>query len=305
MKLDNNKQYEQGLDQAFNLFQADFKDTLDKNFAAQKPDFFQCVYPLFVLLESLTNPDYFTNPNAEILLQKAFEQGNNAVVRVTSRRLVLQETKSEENMLLRQGLLERYITTPYYEELYSDCLILLNAYYTNHYRGAYIALRTILEDLHRHLYYKDHLQEFCAIQQNENYDEHTHFSLGYTNFNKYLKSTDFLKVLCDYNKKFDKQKANNIFNWSAELYSDTSSYIHASKMQFMSHFKSNSNIKFDENLAKNLKDTTKEVITLAIVLLICAHRPTFLRFSDYSKFIILTTFVDNKTRINFRKALNV
>lgn len=302
MKL--TEEHEKALESDFNAYIEDFKNKFNDSLDSSEKNFFESVYPLFVLLKSLTHPHYHTNPNAEIQLQKAFEQGDYELVRKLGRNLVLQLDKNQENQLLQEGISERVIHTPYYKELSSDNLMLLNAYYTNNYRGAYIALRTILEDLCRHLYYKDHLQEFIAIQQHEKYDEHTDFSLGFKPINDYLRKTTFLNILSGYNKKFDAERKNNIFSWNIELYGKTSAYVHASKIEFMSGYTSNSSMSFDDDESKKIITTTKDVITLAIIFLICAHRPLFLRFSDYSKSLILKTFC-KPTRIKFRKAINV
>ncbi|MCP4699411.1 MAG: hypothetical protein GY862_21575 [Gammaproteobacteria bacterium] len=72
----------------------------------------------------------------------------------------------------------------------------------------------------------------------------------------------------------------------------------------MSNSITNSGMVFDENESDKLIDTGKEVMTLAVILLICAHKAEFLRFSDYAKSLILKIF-DDDVRHNFRKRMNV
>jgi hypothetical protein len=143
--------------------------------------FFKSTYPLFVLIESLNSTDYFYDPSKELVLQEALLHGDENMVTEVARNLNLRDLNDTEK-LLKKGMLKQQFT-PYFQELYSDLLMLLNNYHTNNYRGCYISLRHVLEDLYRHLYYKDHFQEFLAI------------TTGYTEYALDLKPSFFRKYL--------------------------------------------------------------------------------------------------------------
>jgi len=289
-----------------NEFQASFCQNIEEHQAKSRNDLFKTAYPLFVLLESLSDSEYSTNPSIELILQEAFIENNHDIINKLSHNLSTNKNHSKDEQRLLQIALKRTQFTPYFYELYSDVLLLLNAYYMNNYRGAHIALRTILEDVYRHLYYKDHREEFYAIQ-NPDCDEHN-FGLSPLKFREYLPQTSFLNPLNKLSRNFETvtdNKGDSVFGWNTSLYSKTSAYVHASKLDFMGNFKKNSDMAFNEESSKNLCDIAKEVITLSVVFLICAHRTELLRLSDYAKSLILCVFSDKKTRHNFRKQLNI
>jgi hypothetical protein len=317
-----------------NEFQASFRQNTEEHRGKSRRELFKSAYPLFVLLESLADADFFANPSTEIIISEAFFAQEEAIKKrqdallhnnhreVSIQNSVIEKTQktitelsrnlyvyknaiTEDQALLQKGL-RRTQFTPYFYELYSDTLLLLDAYYINNYRGAYIALRTILEDIYRHLYYKDHPEEFYAIQ-NHDCDEHD-FGLSPQKFREYLPQTSFLKRLCKMPGNFADNvydnKGDTVFAWNKSLYSRTSAYVHASKVEFMGKFKKNFDMNFSEEASRNLIDTTKDVVTLSVIFLVCAYRAEFLRLNDYAKSLILLTF-DKETRHNFRKQLNV
>ena len=130
-------------------------------------DFFKKVYPLYVLLESLSNFRYFIDPSKKILMYQYAKAGKKDHFVEAARTLFNNDPKSQ---VLRKGILEETFT-PYYVELYSDGLMLLNQFYLNNYRGCYLMIRCILEDLYRHIYYKDHKEagstHLSSLEQQE------------------------------------------------------------------------------------------------------------------------------------------
>ncbi|MCP4701470.1 MAG: hypothetical protein GY862_32135 [Gammaproteobacteria bacterium] len=192
---------------SFSLYCQDYSDSHCNNLAEHKRDpegfgFFRTVYPLFVLMESLKNSDYFVDPSQEILLREAIakkDEKDEKDIAEIARKLGV---KNDETDFIKEGVMKRHFT-PYFNELSSDMLMLLNNYYSNNYRGCYISLRCALEDLYRHLYYKDHAEEFHALM---NGSSEYGLKLNPEFFREYLGRTSFLKQLKEVNTKFEKKK---------------------------------------------------------------------------------------------------
>ncbi|KHD09405.1 hypothetical protein PN36_28380 [Candidatus Thiomargarita nelsonii] len=287
----------------FALYRRDLENSLQaslKSHPSPQHTFFKVTYPLFVLLESLSNSDYFVDPSQQILLNEYLEQGDKKNIAKIARKLM---NKDEQSQFIKRGVLKNQFT-PYLKELYSDTLLLLNNYYLNHYRGCYITLRCLLEDLYRHLYYKDHPQEFWAMMTD--FDEHS-LSLSPRFFREYLPRTSFLQPLSRMTHQFKPIKGDedkNIFQWNDELYSKTSSYVHASKLAYMSRFSSNAEFAFNPDESEQFTKTAVNVITLSVVFLILAHFEYVLKFNDYETSLILETF-EPKVKHNFRQFVNI
>lgn len=284
----------------FALYQSGFEKSLQaslKSHPSPSHTFFKTTYPLFVLLESLSNSDYFVDPTQQILLNEYLEQGDKATIVKFSRQLMSCDERSE---LIKRGVLKTQFT-PYLAEFYSDTLLLLNHYYINHYRGCYITLRCLLEDLYRHLYYKDHVQEFWAMMTD--FDE-PRLGLNQKFFREYLPKTSFLHRLSEVSHQFEPDETDNIFQWNEQLYSKTSSYVHAAKLKYMSLFTSTANFTFNPTESEKILKTAKEVATVSVVFLIFAHLDYVLKFNDYEKSLILETF-EPKVKHNFRKFVNI
>src|SRR5271157_6160588 len=94
---------------------------------------FKEVYPLFVFLETLYNPECFLDPSKQIELDQYIKNGDKEKIISTKRALYKTKISNE----LREGL-ENQFFTPYFNELYSDAFLLLNQYYLNNYRGCYL-----------------------------------------------------------------------------------------------------------------------------------------------------------------------
>lgn len=289
----------------FESYFQDFEKSTIKNIDHHKLrdnnlDFFKKIYPLFVLLESLTNFEYFIDPSKKILISEYLEGHNKEPLINIARTLSIKNDNSE---VLRKGALKGTFT-PYFKELYSDSLLLLNQFYLNNYRGCYIYLRCILEDLYRHLYYKDHREEFFMIDSDvSEYD----IKLNPEYFRLYLRKTSFLKELEKVNEKFELKKDEiqmDIFKLNENLYKRTSASVHASKETSMNKYSSNSQFKYNDDKASEIIDITREVVNLSLVFLICGHFDLFSRFNEFEKKLIFYNF-DRKTKPNLRKFLNI
>ena len=251
---------------------------------------FKSTYPLFVLIESLNSSDYFYDPSKELLLQEALRHGEEDIVIEVARNLNLRDLNGKET-LLKEGMLKQHFT-PYFQELYSDMLMLLNNYYMNNYRGCYISLRSVLEDLYRHLYYKDHPQEFLAVTSG-----YTEYELGLNPkfFREYLSRTSYL---------FGEEKDMDLFGKNYRLYKDTSVYIHASSLDSLSQFESNASFCLKKNEAEAVEKITKEIVSISVTFLVCVHRNYFVRFNDYTKSLIFDIY-DKNIKHKFRKFANI
>lgn len=289
--------------EAFNLYCDDFIQSNTGSIKEHKSDtegflLFKYAYSLFVLLESLNNSDYFNDPTKEILLCEAIVSGSKKIAEKTARQLSV-KSQREEDELIRQGAIKRQFT-PYFREIYSDTLMLLNSYYTNNYRGCYISVRCILENVYRHIYYKDHPQEYWAImQENQDYDE---YEMGLTPrfYREYLKRVSYLKSLDDFKCKGDM----NPFTLNDDLYRRASAYVHASKLDKLSGFDSNASLVFDKSSSQDVLNMSKDVVLLSATFLICCHKEYFLRFNDYAKSLIIEIF-DGNIKHRLRSHLNI
>lgn len=289
----------------FEYYFEDFEKSILRNINHHKSrdsnmDFFKIVYPLFVLLESLTNFEYFVDPSKKILISEYLTKNNKEQLIRIARTLSIKDDNSE---VLRKGVMKSTFT-PYFKELYSDSLLLLNQFYLNNYRGCYIYLRCIIEDLCRHLYYKDHREEFFMVDSDV-----TEYDVGLTpeKFRQYLSKTSFLSELKKVNEKFEiknDEKQMDIFKLNEELYQKTSASVHASKETSMNKYSSNSELNYKESKALEIINVTRKVVNVSLVFLICGHIEQFSRFNEFEKTLILYNF-GKKTKPNLRKFLNI
>jgi len=277
------------------------RDSLKKHGEAETPNLFKAAYPLFVMLETLSNSDYFLDPSKQIELDKCIENGDKKRIIAARRRLFNSTTKMSEE--LRRGLADQ-LFTPYFKELYSDTFLLINQYYLNNYRGCYLYLRCILEDLYKHVYYKDHEQEFYMVTS----ERVSEYALKITPqfLRSYLERALQLRQLKTFNYTLEKhddankeQNKDTMFNLNDRLYSETSAFVHPSGKTFMSHFTSNSDLVYEEKRAQEVLNSTKDVINIVILFLICVHFQQFCRFNEYEKNLVIMGF-DKKTKRNLR-----
>lgn len=295
MKIHSNK-FKEDFSYYFNDLESSLKESLDfHKLRPNKLDFFTKIYPLFVLLESLTNYEYFVDPSKKILIGEYLEDNNKEELIKVARTLFNKDINSQ---VLRKGI-QKATFTPYFKELYSDSLLLLNQFYLNNYRGCYLYLRCILDDLYHHLYYKDHKEEFFMIDSDI-------AGLSPKELREYLPQTSFLDKLKEVNENFELRDNEQIglFKLNDNLYRETSAFVHASKETYMSKYNFNSDLRYDEDSASAVRDKTLKIINLSIVFLICAHFEQISRFNDFEKSLILINF-STDAKSNLRKFLNL
>lgn len=253
------------------------------------------LYPLFSLLRELSDTRYVRNPAREIILSEMQSNSNKkGFVEVITKYNKSDEYKGE----LSKGI-QKNTFTEYYDELFSDALLLLNGFCTYDYRSAQIAMRCMLEDLYRHLYYKDHPEEFWACSNNSH-------RLSPKELRDYLTRTSYLSPFHNLNEKFNLKDTDDLtlFSTNEILYAECSSYVHGSDELTMNSFMSNLDFICDDSRANEFLNRVERFVKMAVAFLIAAHLDNFLAFNDYEKSIILEAY-NKSERAAFRKEMNV
>lgn len=265
-------------------------------------DLFASVYPLFVLLRILSNSSHIRDPSRDTVLTelRSASKKNDFLKALGFFRKGNVYTETLANGLQRQ------VFTGYFQELFSDTLLLLNSFYTNNYRGTYIALRCMLEDLYRHLYYRDHPQEYWALGEEGKCDE---ISIGVRPhiLREYLKRTNYLNIFSTLNSDFINKtdtKEETLFSVNDTLYSKCSAAMHGSGDISHNSFQSNLDFVKSEARANEVIAAAKQFSDLAVAFLVSAHIDQFVAFNEYERSLVLSKFSDSR-RAALRKALNV
>lgn len=268
--------------------------------SAESRRVFSLTYPLFVLLTCLSSSEYMRNPARDAALSELVRKGDKKgfVKALTS---FNRKGRYHEEVVLG---LQRSMFTGYFDELYSDTLIFLNSFYSHNYRGAFIAIRCMLEDLYRHLYYMDHPQEFYNVTNGEE-----EFGLGITplKLREYLPRTSYLRPFKSLNLKF-LPKADNeemsVFGLNDALYRKSSAYVHGSSSEAFSKLKTNSDMKIIQDRESVVIETIKDFTRVAIVFLSAAHLDHIFTVNEYEKSIIFSVF-SSEERSAFRRVVNI
>lgn len=262
---------------------------------------FYKVYPLFVLLRCLTNPTYTRDPSREAVLSEIGRSGDkDKFIRALKH-------FSKENEFSNDVIagVQRQIFTGYFHEMFSDTLLLLNSFYTNNYRGAMIAVRCMLEDLYRHLFYRDHPQEFWALTS-EGCSERE-FGVTPMMLREYLKKTSYLAIFSKLNENFRKKADENsgdLFGVNDRLYKECSSFVHGSEFVSFNSFQTNTDLVRNSKKAKEVVLMTSDFVRMAVAFLVSAHLDHVQSFNEYERSIIFTAFTDDE-RSAYRIALNI
>lgn len=291
------------IDKEFQGYLREFGDSVAARVAASASEggFFRSTFPLFVLLRGLSNPNYARNRTRDTVLAELQREGRKgdfmqAIAYFNSRQPYLKEFRSGA---------QRSTFAGYFAELFSDTLLLLNSYYSCNYRGAFIALRCMLEDLYRHLYFLDHPQEFWrVVGDGESPPDH---GLSPAALREYLKTTQYLapfKVLTSDFQEKASSSDTDIFGVNESLYSKCSQSVHASSWSEMNGFRSNGDLLFDAARAKDVGQACGQFVELAIAMLCAAHVDCFLALDEYERSLVLSAY-DGTKRASLRRVLNV
>lgn len=294
------------IEDEFNVFLTELECSVQQSVSTAREtmnkDLFVCVYPLFVLLRTLSSSSYIRDPSRDTVL---------AELRLASKKddflkaVAFFKKGNTYQDALTAGL-QRQVFTGYFQELFSDTLLLLNSFYTNNYRGAYIALRCMLEDLYRHLYYRDHPQEFWALGDEGNLDE---VSIGVRPIilREYLRRTNYLNIFSTLNSDFETKtnpKEETLFIINEALYAKCSSAVHGSGDASHNSFQSNLDLVSSEIRANEVITAAKQFSDLAVAFLVSAHIDQFIAFNEYERSLVLSKF-SSPRRTALRKALNI
>jgi len=287
----------------FDAFLVELENSVKRSVARAQTDddkeLFGHLYPLFVLLRTLSSSEYVRDPVRETVL---------AELKNTSKQRFLEAVSFFKlphpyQVEFKTGM-QRQVFTGYFQELFSDALLLLNSYYTHNYRSAQIALRCMLEDLYRHLYYRDHPQELIAVHDGSR----SEYEIGIRPrvLRDYLTRTDYLASFKTLNIDFLPRTTDDKtwFDINEELYANSSSAVHGSGDSSLNTFQSNLDFVYVESKAKLTLNAAKEFTQMAVAFLLSAHVDQFLSFSEYERSLVLSKYPD-KRRAALRLALNI
>jgi hypothetical protein len=259
------------------------------------------LFPLFMFLRELRAVDFGGDPSKNMILDQMRMRGDKDgfVEALASRPF-----SGHMRAALAEAVKEMTFTT-YLNELWSDALLCINSITLLNYRGSHIALRCMLEDLYRHLYYKDHPEEYGSLRFDPVADDNFRMTPG--DLRDYLTKVACLRQFATLDDSFCEKSGENsmdMFDLNAELYALTSGYVHGAKLGSMNSFKSNSNATHDSGREDVLIGAVSRFVKMACAFLISAHFDEFKRFSDYDKSVVFSAFTVAE-RHGFRRAMNV
>lgn len=257
------------------------------------------IYPLFALLQILERSNARMNPSREYALAGASAMGD--------ARLFLQSVsafgEAPDVLLAMQRAYGGTVFTGFISELKSDLLMVLFQGLVYSYRGAGVGLRCAVEDLYRHLYYMDHLQEFHALQ--DGVSEYS-MKLSPQGFRDYLRRASYFSSFSRVNTKFSVKLDGEMdwFGMNDSLYGDLSAAVHGASGEWFASISSASSLRRDEVKEDRLNILIENFTKFSISFLIAAHRDAFSSGGEYDKSIVLEVF-DLEERGAFRKLMNV
>lgn len=290
----------------FDVFLAELEQSVKTNVAdaraASRHEIFSELYPVFVLLRCLSNSEYVRDLSRDTVLTELKRVGD----KKKFMEAVLFFNKSHPYQKELKDGLQLQVFTGFFEELFSDTLLLLNSFYTCNYRGAHIALRCMLEDLYRHFYYRDHPQELWATGTTGKLSEYA-IGLRPKSLREYLTRTSYLSGFSDLNLELEAKKGpdeQSLFDLNESLYSQCSGAVHGSAVIEHNKFKSNLDLTFSPRRSEEVFKATKQFSYLAVVFLTAAHVDQFIAATEYERSLVLSKLGD-KRRGSLRKYLNV
>jgi hypothetical protein len=270
---------------------------------------FRHLYPLFCLLRSFSESQFLPDPSKEFALSSFRQKGERELF---LKAIGARWPEATMNAAVRDGVRQSTFSE-FFLELFSDCLLVLVQGVTLNYRGAVIALRCALEDLYRHLYYKDHPEELRMIKSGTA-DELT-LGLVPAAFRTYLQRVTYLAIFRNVDDGFNVAvpttpapvpgaSLSTLFAVNEKLYAETSSAVHGALGVWLSGFQTPASFTPDEKRDAQLHRHIRDFVDVAISFLIAAHYDRFVAFDDYTKSIVLSHFPAAK-RQRFRKLMNV
>lgn len=259
---------------------------------------FEVFSPVWALLYSLRDSANVPNPTKAMLLSYFREADDLKSFIKVSRDYRIEREYGGELQLAHQATL----FTSYFDELISDSLLFVNSFHLSNYRGCVIALRCVLEDLYRHLYYKDNRESFLKVHELGT-SEHE-LNLSPASFRQYLAKATYLAPLDSLNWNFNVAGKNHagLQKLNAALYGKTSAYVHGSSPLTHNAFSSSEDLAFSASEAQNVIALAEQMCKLIVAFLCCAHLDQYMRMNESMKRIVLKVF-SNAERQDFRVAL--
>lgn len=297
-----NRRVDAEFDQYLDEFSSHVKSCVDdKNGRLGSRRLYSALFPLFMFLRQLSAVDFEVDPTRSLILDQMRIRGDKEGFVAT---LASKPFSGRMREVLVDAIKELTFT-PYLNELWSDALLCLNSFVVFNYRSSHIALRCMLEDLYRHLYYKDHPEEYGALRFDPVAEDD--FKIAPAGLRDYLSKVTYLRMFSDLDASFEKKvgaDSTDIFYLNNELYALCSGYVHGTKLGSMNSFKSNWNASRSDDREKALITTVSKFVKMACAFLIAAHSDEFRAFSDYEKSVVFSAFTAAERR-GFRRAMNV
>ncbi len=263
-------------------------------------ELFKILTPLWTLLGTATHESIAINPTKELLLSHLSAMGDAEKFLAVSSDKRFERLYSNE---LRDAS-KAIAFTSYFDELVSDSVSLINAFAIYDYRGVVIALRCMLEDLYRHLYYKDNRENFVRVH--ELGESEFSLELAPKDFRKHLSKASYLRPLGEMNWSF--QVRGKTFHGhhalNDALYAASSAYAHGASPNVLNQFSSNLDRAYSQIKATETTDLVRRFVELAISYLLFAHKEYFARFNEADKRVVLSAFTKIR-RIELRRKISV
>jgi len=293
------------IDQAYDTYQRELRTSLARALRAKgthpvHKDLFTTLVPLWTLIHGFCDEAIVVNPTKELLLSYLSGQGDLAnFVKVSSDHRMEREFSRE----LTEST-KAVAFTSYFNELVSDSLLLVNALHLYNYRGCLISIRCMLEDLYRHLYYRDNREAF--LQVHELGKPESDLEITPALFRKYLKRATYLAKLDAPNWKLTLAGAhvNDFHKLNDMLYSRTSGAVHGASPLKLNQFASNLDVIHDPKRAAETLEFTEKFVLLSVTFLVAAHLDLFARFNESTKRIVFGAF-NPQQRPEVRKIFGV
>jgi hypothetical protein len=263
-------------------------------------ELFEALVPLWTLIHGFCDEAIAVNPTKELLLSYLSGQGDLAnFVKVSSDHRLEREYSRE----LTEST-KAIAFTSYFNELVSDSLLLVNALHLYNYRGCEISIRCMLEDMYRHLYYKDNREYFLQVHELGR-SEHD-LDISPVSLRKYLKKATYLTKLEELKWKFSfgGTQINGLHSLNDFLYSRTSGAVHGATPMRLNQFASNLDAIHDSGRATRTLEYTQKFVLLSVTFLIAAHLDLFTRLNESTKRIVFGAF-SAQQRPEIRKLFGV
>lgn len=262
------------------------------------------MYSMFALLEILLDENRDLNPSREYALEGTKRNGASELFLKAMRSYQASADVSD----LMQRSYSATIFSGFVAELKSDILMVFLHGLFYSYRGAAISLRCAMEDLYRHLYYKDHLQEYMALRDNRE-SEHG-MKLGPQGFREYLSRTAYLQKFKTVGTDFSPKpktadnKTMDLFGLNDEMYGALSAAVHGASDEWFAALETANSLTPNSAKDQKLDDLCTRFCKLCTAFLLAAHRDIFSAAGEYDKSIVLDLYSSAERR-DLRLLLNL